>query len=212
LQAVEKQEDTSGQAMMSPESISEEDVLRAQVYRLLATYLSKAPDQTELDAGAALIGDNSDFGVAISNFAKVAGHCDPDTADTEFHDLFIGVTRGELLPYGSYYQTGFLNEKPLANLRAFMANKGIVRAAGLKEPEDHIASVLEIMAGLIDGAYGPSLSLAEQKIFFEKHVDSWATHFFKDLEGAKYSLLYAPLGTVGQLFMQIEQEAFVMIK
>jgi TorA maturation chaperone TorD len=191
-------------------NVSPEDEMRAQIYRLLAGFLSRSPDRTSLDACSILEGDDGEFGKAISNFAKMAGHITQEAADTEFHDLFIGVTRGELLPFGSYYQTGFLNEKPLANLRADMAKLGIARVGGLKEPEDHIASVLEIMAGLIEGIYGVQLSLTEQRNFFETHVNSWASHFFKDLEGARYSVLYAPLGTIGGLFMTIEQSAFEM--
>jgi len=193
------------------ESVTPEDQLRAQIYRLLAGFLSRPPGKNDLETAAKLTGDGGEFGEAISNFAKLARHSNPEAADREFHDLFIGVTRGELLPYGSYYLTGFLNEKPLATLRADMAVKGIERIAGLKEPEDHIASVLEMMAGLIEGAYGDQLPLAEQKSFFDKHVNSWGSHFFKDLEAAKHSVLYAPLGTIGRLFMQIEQDAFEMV-
>lgn len=193
------------------EPLPPEDELRTQIYRLLAGFLSQSPDGGRLTIAARLAGDESDFGRAISSFAKIAAQTTPEAADTEFHDLFIGVTRGELLPFGSYYQTGFLNEKPLANLRADMAAKNIERVGGLKEPEDHIASVLEIMAGLIDGTFGERLSLPEQKSFFNKHVNSWASHFFKDLEQAKNSVLFAPLGTIGRLFMKIEHDAFEMV-
>ncbi len=187
-----------------------EDVLRAQVYQLLAGFLSTPPSIEDLNIAASLVGDESEFGQVIGNFAKIAGKSDVATADTEYHDLFIGVTRGEILPYGSYYQTGFLNEKPLAKLRRDMDQLGIERVADLKEPEDHISSVLEIMAGLIEGAYGKPLSLAGQKRFFQEHIETWVPNFFSDLEAAKYSVLYAPLGTIGRLFMEIEKEAFEM--
>ncbi len=196
----------------SPEAalLTTEDQMRAQIYRLLAVFLSSPPDNDSLQIAADLKGDEGEFGRAISNFSQVAQKLDTTTVETEFHDLFIGVTRGELLPFGSYYQTGFLNEKPLAILRADMAKAGIERVADLKEPEDHIASVLEMMAGLIEGAYGAPFSLDQQKTFFDNHINSWASHFFTDLEGAKYSVLYAPLGTIGRLFMKIEQDAFEM--
>lgn len=190
--------------------LSPEDAQRAQVYRLIAGFLTNIPDKSRLDNAAGLVGDDSAFGQAINSFACLAGKTSVSAADTEFHDLFIGVTRGELLPFGSYYQTGFLNEKPLANLRADMARMNIERVDDQKEPEDHIAAVLEMMAGLIEGAYGEKASLAEQKAFFDRHVNSWASHFFKDLEEAKNSVLYVPLGTIGRLFMRIEQEAFEM--
>lgn len=212
LQVTENAAQLSEASTMTATTVSAEDVLRAQIYRLLASFLSQSPTEISLKTASQLTGDTGEFGVAISNFAKIAGRTDHATAETEFHDLFVGVTRGELLPYGSYYQTGFLNEKPLANLRTYMAAQNIERVSDQKEPEDHIASVLEIMAGLIEGNYGGPLSLSEQKNFFNKHVDSWANHFFKDLEEAKKSVLYAPLGTVGRLFMKIEHGAFEMVQ
>lgn len=211
MQVAENPEKIDAPTTSAVEFVTPEDALRAQIYRLLAGFLSNSPDQNTLDVASLLKGDDSDFGHAIDNFAKLAKRTGLETADAEFHDLFIGVTRGELLPYGSYYQTGFLNEKPLANLRSDMAAKNIERIANLNEPEDHISSVLEMMAGLIEGAYGQQMQLLDQKQFFNKHVDSWANHFFKDLEEAKNSVLYAPLGTIGRLFMKIEQDAFEMV-
>ncbi len=181
-------------------SINPMDQARARIYRLLADFLSEPPDSAKLDLAAGLVGDDSVFGAAISGFAKQAESFDAAAADTEFHDLFIGVTRGEVLPYGSYYLTGFLNEKPLAILRREMTHLGIERARNLKEPEDHISSLLEIMAGLIEGTYGAPLSLPAQKAFFDQHVNSWAPYFFADLEKAGHAVLYASLGVIGRHF------------
>lgn len=211
MQMTENQEQIGDPALKAATSVTPEDQLRAQVYRLLAGFLSSSPDTEGLQTAASLTGDESEFGVAINNFSQIAQKIEPTAADTEFHDLFIGVTRGELLPYGSYYQTGFLNEKPLANLRRDMARLGVERIGNLNEPEDHIASVLEMMAGFIDGAYNAPLTLDQQKQFFAPHINSWAPLFFADLESAKNSVLYAPLGTIGRLFMKIEQEGFEMI-
>ncbi len=201
----------SGQTIVQPANIvAREDELRAQLYRLLSDFLSAPPDQSRLALATGLSGDDGEFGAAINDFAAIAARFDESSADQEFHDLFIGVTRGELLPYGSYYQTGFLNEKTLARLRRDMEKLGIERVSSLKEPEDNIASVLEIMAGLIDGSYGAPSSLKEQEAFFDDHVNSWALLFFADLEKAENSVLYAPLGTIGHLFMDIEKAAFKM--
>ena len=211
LQAAETNTEAGDSGVTTTSSLSAEDLLRAQIYRLLAGFLSAPPDQDNLNIAADLKGDDSEFGQAVRGFAKIAQKINPATADTEFHDLFIGVTRGELLPYGSYYQTGFLNEKPLAILRRDMQKLGVERVGNQNEPEDHIASVLEMMAGFIDGSYGTALPLDRQKQFFAPHVNSWAPHFFSDLESANNSVLYAPLATIGRLFMKIEQEAFEMI-
>ena len=124
--------------------------------------------------------------------------------------LFIGLGRGELVPYASYYMTGFLNEKPLATLREDMNLLRIARAPNVYEPEDNIASLMEMMAGLITGAFGAAAPISRQRGFYNKHIAPWARHFFTDLEGAKGSVFYAPVGAVGRIFMDIEREAFRM--
>ncbi len=130
--------------------------------------------------------------------------------EREFNRLFIGVGRGELLPFASFYMTGFLNEKPLAVLRNDMARLSIERAPDVFEPEDNMASLCEMMAGLITGQFGEPASLSRQRDFFNKHIGPWAEHFFTDLEGAKESLFYAPVGAIGRIFMGIEKDAFRM--
>lgn len=191
--------------------LSEEDGLRAQLYKLLAFYLRAAPDQAGLDMASAMTGDDTPLGGAITSLAKIASKTNPETISQEYHDLFIGLGRGELLPYGSYYLTGFLHEKPLAKLRADMATIGIGRQPDVKEPEDHIAALCEMMAGLIEGVFENSGGLEEQKAFFDAHLASWAGHFFADLEGAKSSVFYAALGSVGKAFFEIEQGAFELV-
>jgi TorA maturation chaperone TorD len=114
------------------------------------------------------------------------------------------------LPYASYYLTGFLNEKPLATLRRDMAVRGITRAQNVYEPEDNIASLLEMMGGLVVGRFGAPATLSDQREFFNKHISPWAAHFFSDLEAAKNSVLYASVGAVGKAFMAIEAESFRM--
>ena len=97
--------------------IPEEDRLRADLYNFLGVLLARPPDRGLLDQTAALTGDTSDVGQAVSTLARVAKLTKPATVESEYNRLFIGLGRGELLPYASYYLTGFLNEKPLALLR-----------------------------------------------------------------------------------------------
>jgi TorA maturation chaperone TorD len=172
--------------------------------------LSAPADGALLKSVSEMEGDETGLGKAMLSFAKMAQKVDLTQAEEEYHELFIGVARGELLPYGSYYLTGFLHEKPLSKLRNDMARLGIARDADRKEPEDHIASLMDMMAGLITGEFGDPAPLAEQKTFFEAHISSWASHFFADLEGAKSSVLYAALGSIGRSFMEIEATAFSM--
>jgi TorA maturation chaperone TorD len=192
------------------QDIASEDGLRAQCYRLLARFLSSPPTAADLKAASALTGNESEFGRAVSAFARVCARADAATVAEEYHDLFIGLARGELIPYGSYYLTGFLQEKPLAKLRQDMERLGVQRDTEVRDPEDHIASLCEMMAGFIDGSFGAPLNLDEQRRFFTAHIGSWAPVFFRDLEIAKASVLYAALGSVGRIFLAIEESAFAM--
>lgn len=190
--------------------VSEEDVLRANLYRMLAHVLRAPPQKTDLDLLAGMSGDKTRLGEAIGALAHLAGRTSPEAIEREYHDLFIGLGRGELLPYGSYYLTGFLPEKPLARLRSDMARRGIARSPDVREPEDHIAALCEMMAGLIFGDFEGPAPLAEQKAFFKAHIGLWAKHFFTDLEAARSSVFYAAVGKVGAVFMDIEEAAFEM--
>lgn len=192
------------------EVVAEEDLLRADLYAMLAQLLARAPSQDLISNAAKLGGDGSDLGQGITALAAVAGSTNAKAVEREFNALFIGLGRGELLPYASYYLTGFLNEKPLARLRGHMKQLGIERNKDVKEPEDHIATLCEIMAGLIRGTYGDPLSVEDQHAFFNTHVATWAGHFFTDLEAAEGSVFYAPVGKIGRAFMEIEIEAFRM--
>lgn len=190
--------------------IAEEDSLRADLYNFLGVILSGPPDEMLLAQTQSLSGDDSELGQAITTLAKVAKLTKPRAVESEFNKLFIGLGRGELLPYASYYLTGFLNEKPLATLRRDMTAQGMARADNVFEPEDNIASLMEMMGALIIGRFDAPADLERQKTFFNKHIAPWAGHFFADLEGAKNSVFYAPVATVGRTFMEIETEAFRM--
>jgi TorA maturation chaperone TorD len=92
-----------------------------------------------LDRLAKLRGDPSPLGVVHVALAEAASRTDTARVEREYFNLFIGLGRGELLPYGSYYQSGFLHERPLARLRADLSQRGIERVNGQCEPEDHAA-------------------------------------------------------------------------
>lgn len=190
--------------------VAEEDRLRADLYNYLGLMLAGPPDQLLLDQSAALTGDETALGQAINGLARVARISKPKAVSKEYNALFIGLGRGELLPFASYYLTGFLNEKPLANLRATMADFGMTRADNVFEPEDNIASLMEMMAGMIVGRFGRVARLDEQQTFFNAHIGTWASHYFSDLQSAKSSIFYASVGAVGAAFMDIEKEAFRM--
>lgn len=191
-------------------TVLDEDRMRADLYNFIGALLARQPSDAMLGRCRELGGDATPIGSAIAALAAAARKTDAASADREYHALFIGVGRGELVPYASFYMTGFLNEKPLARLRQDMIRLGIQRAPDVCEPEDGIASLCEMMAGLITGAFGAPASLSEQRAFFNTHLAPWAETFFNDLAHAQSARLYAPLGALGAAFMQIEKEAFRM--
>lgn len=186
----------------------EVNVARAQEYALLAALLARAPDQALLGRLAGLRGAPSPLGVVHAALAEAASRTDAARVEREYFNLFVGLGRGELLPYGSYYQSGFLHERPLARLRADLSQLGIERVAGQCEPEDHAAILCEIMAGLINGRL-PAEPGADRALF-DKHLSPWIGRFFSDLEQAEDANFYRTIGTLGRVFTEIEAEAFAL--
>jgi len=194
-------------------AIPEEDRQRGNLYGLLARVLAEPMGDETLEVVRALEGqsDENELGAAFATLGTVAVRTPRGVAEEEFSALFYGDgSGGEILPYASYYLTGFLLEKPLAKLRGDMAVLGIKNSGISKEPEDHIAYLCEIMHGLITGAFNEPASLETQQKFFETHMAPWVGRFFSELEGAESASLYMPVGTIGRLFMAIEAKAFEM--
>ncbi len=200
--------DIYGEAKTDSGEVDEVSAARAQEYALLSTMLARAPDAKFLQRLTALRGDATPLGVAHVALAQAASETTVERVEREYFDLFIGLGRGELLPYGSYYLTGFLHERPLARLRADLAPLGIERAEGNAEPEDHAATLCEIMAGIVSGRL-PAPEGTDQQIF-EKHLAPWIGRFFADLERAETAKLYRHVGTLGRVFIDIETQAFAL--
>jgi TorA maturation chaperone TorD len=179
--------------------------VRVGLYRLLAHMLARPPSAEFLDRLASLRGDGTPIGRELGDLAGLAGRRDAQGVEREYNALFIGVDRGELVPYASFYLTGFLHDRPLARLRRDMATMGLERLAGISEPEDHIASLCEIMGGLVAGQYQAAPGLPEGR-FFARYLAPWAGQFFSDLERSSSADLYRPVGRLGQLLVEIEAE------
>jgi TorA maturation chaperone TorD len=186
------------------------DAARGREYALLSALLARPPDQSLLERLADLSGDSSPLGVAHAALAQAARQTSAERVKREYFDLFIGLGRGELLPYGSYYLSGFLHERPLARLRAHLARLGIERAQGQAEPEDHAAILCEVMAGLANGAL-PATAGADREVF-EQHLAPWIGRFFADLERAEAADFYRTVGALGRTLIEIETAAFALAK
>jgi len=189
-------------------AIDEIDAARAQEYALLSTLLVRAPDAGLLKTLTKLKGDPSPLGVAHIELAEAALQTNLQSVEREFFNLFIGVGRGELLPYASYYLTGFLHERPLARLREDLSAIGLERNDGNAEPEDHAALLCEIMSGLVSCRF-PAPAGAGQ-VIFEKHLAPWIGRFFTDLEQAQEADFYRRVGTLGRVFVEIENESLAL--
>jgi|tagenome__1003787_1003787.scaffolds.fasta_scaffold20873410_3 TorA maturation chaperone TorD len=200
--------DLFGGASPIVSDIDETDIARSQEYALLSALLARTPDADLLARLAGLRGDATPLGLAHIALGEAAAETDAEHVSLEYFELFIGLGRGEVMPYGSYYLTGFLYDRPLARLRDDLAALGIARAEGNAEPEDHAAILCEIMAGLTGGGF-PAAEGSDRQ-FFEKHLAPWIGRFFADLERAEHARFYKRVGALGRLFMQVEMEAFAL--
>ncbi|MBR0679364.1 molecular chaperone TorD [Roseomonas eburnea] len=186
-------------------AVDPQTIERARLFALLGRLLVAAPDDGLLAGLRTLPGDRTPLGEAYGALAAAAAVADSVSVEREFHDLFIGLGRGELLPFASYYLTGFLHDRPLAELRGDLARLGLERASGVSEPEDHAGSECEVYAGLLSGSFEGGA--AEAEAFFERHLRPWAGRFFADLEAAEMARFYRAVGRLGRVTMDIEQAA-----
>ena len=198
---------------MQPESgqaaaVDEVDLARAAEYSLLATLLLRSPDAEMLSRLAGLRGDESPLGLAHAALGKAAARTDAETATREYFALFIGLGRGELMPYASHYLTGFVHGRPLANLRQTLRRIGIERVETQTEPEDHAAILLEIMAGLANGEIDAPPGTDRE--IFDNHLAPWIERFFSDVEKSASVDFYSVVGTLGRVFIEIESQSFLI--
>lgn len=195
---------------LDPIDLDPIDEARARLYLLLANLMLSAPDEAMLaDIGRIGGSDEGRLGEALRALADEARKGEAEAIARAFFALFVGVGRGEFLPYASYYLTGFLHEKPLARVRRDLARLGLERDPALSEPEDQIGFLLEIMAGLASRRI--IAEPEEEKRFFDRHLSSWAEKFFEDLGQTPTSRFYAALGRVGREMIRIEREAFALM-
>lgn len=178
---------------------------RANLYALLGHLLAAPPEAGMLGRLAALAADETPIGQALGSLGEAARNSSTEAVAREYHDLFVGLGRGEFLPFASYYLTGFLHERPLAELRGELQRLGIGRAPGVLEPEDHLGFVCETMAGLLRGG---APELAEG--FFSRHLRPWASRCFADLVAAEGARFYRPVGELGRALMDVELAAAEM--
>ncbi|HEX9171670.1 MAG TPA: molecular chaperone TorD family protein [Telluria sp.] len=191
-----------------------EEQARADLYALLARLLYRAPDAALLAALAAADpicagqGDHA-LETAWERLVLGAGVVEPEVVDDEFNALFVSTGNPKINPYGSFYLSGSLYDKPLAELRAELGRLQLARAPGAGESEDHLAALFETMRVLIGGA--PAIGrrpLAVQKQFFLTHLASWYPACLADIAAASEANFYRLVADFARAFLAIEAEAF----
>ena len=189
-------------------TLVEEEVARAGVYGLIGALLAAAPDSAVFDLLESVTASPNDTDLPWQEIKTAAANADSDAVVDEYHALFIGIGRGELLPYASTYLTGFLQEQPLADVRKDLARLGFARQAGVHEPEDHAGALCQVMAALV--ASPEEFSFDDQHVFFSQHIGPWMGEFFSDLAAAEQADFYQSVARLGLAFIEIEKRYFSM--
>lgn len=191
-------------------ALEDEQRYRAGACSLLAALLRAPPDQLLLDHLLALAPpddiDPDPLSMAMSSLAEAARNADLQQLETEYNALFIGIGQGEMVPYGSWYLTGFLMEQPLSDLRDDLRKLGFERSSDTHEPEDHAAAIFEVFSVMISD----SSSLSEQQRFFETHMKPWLERFFADLGYARSANFYKSVAQFGAAIIELESAYFSM--
>jgi TorA maturation chaperone TorD len=200
-------------------NLSPEDLARADLYGLLALLFYEAPS-TELLEKIAQFGEEVEVGQQDESsllhgpwqaLVEMAKDSRAQDWEEEYENAFIGVGKQEIFLYGSYYLTGFLNEKPLAALRGDLQKLGLQASSEITETEDHIACLCEVMRYLIAGEDLGICNLTQQKIFFNQHIRTWSSELFETLQNHPNLKYYGVVGALASIFFDIEGQSFDMI-
>lgn len=192
--------------------MDDEDLARANLYGLLARLLYAAPDSELLRAIAnadEIAAPDSALATSWHGLQAASAAMDEEAAGHEYERLFIGLGQGEVMPYLSWYLTGFLMEEPLAKLREDLGLLGLARSAEVGEPEDHMAAICEAMRWQImgDEEIAP-VHLSQQKAFFSRHLRPWYAQFAEALQAAPSANYYRAVARLLKDFLDIEAQAF----
>ena len=197
-------------------STLDEETARAELYGLIAE-LFYAPARPELLA---------QLRVAVTEAPAAGGfleepwrqlvaltrEMDDASIQNEHDTLFGGVGKPEVYAFASHYLTGFLNEKPLAQLRNDLAALGLARdPATMPETEDHVAYLMEVMRFLIAGEDVGVSNLTQQAAFFAQHVQPWMDGLCDALEAHPRARFYAALSQFTRAFIGVEQQGFDLL-
>lgn len=182
----------------------QEQTLRTEIYLVLSALFRSAPSEEMIEFLTSLEVEPSESAmqkawIALQLAAKDSNR---EALEDEYQDLFIGIGRGEVMPFGSWHMTGAMMEKPLAEIRHDLELLGFERDENVKEPEDHIAALCEVMSMLT----GEEEDI--QQAVFNKHIAPWFNSFTQQLENAESANFYKPAAQLCEAFLTLEQVRF----
>ena len=182
----------------------QEQTLRTEIYLVLSALFRSAPSEEMIEFLTSLEVEPSESAmqkawIALQQAAKDSNR---EALEDEYQELFIGIGRGEVMPFGSWHMTGAMMEKPLAEIRHDLELLGFERDENMKEPEDHIAALCEVMSMLT----GEEEDL--QQAVFNKHIAPWFNSFTQQLENAESANFYKPAAQLCEAFLTLEQVRF----
>jgi TorA maturation chaperone TorD len=208
--------DTAASPLRFSSTDSGEELARAELYGLLAQLWLAAPDAALLEQ----------FKVAVTQATERGGHLEApwqalvaamrkasaEAATEEYDALFGGVGKPEVFLYGSYYLSGFLNEKPLALLRADLERLGLARDEARGETEDHVAYLFEVMRYLIAGDDVAVCNLEQQRRFFRAHVQPWVAQLCDAVQAHPRADTWRAVAELTRQFVAVETQAFDLLE
>ena len=181
--------------------------MRTDTYVLLAALLNSPPGQDLIKLVQELQWDediSEKMQRQLNSLKLACQSCKKEIIAEEFNRLFVGLGRGEMVPYGSWYREKMIQSSTLAAIRSDLRQLGIVRQSDSHESEDHAGALCEIMA-LISQEEN-EIPIGEQSSFFAKHIGLWMVEFFKDLQSVQGVEFYRVVGAFGVAFLEAETE------
>ena len=205
----------SGAAAALPFPLAAEDRVRADLYALVARLFAAPPDATFLAtlANAPELPESleSPLSAAYNALLRASRAMDADAAEQEYTDLFVGVGKSEVNLHASHWLSGFMMDKPLADLRGELAELGIERRDGSDLLEDHLASLAEVMRLLIAGGEGHAPApVALQRRFFESRIAPWALSCCDAISSCSLANYYRPASEFAKTFLAVERDSIAM--
>lgn len=196
-------------------SALDEEVARAEMYGLLAALFYQPPGEQLLAQLQAAVTEAPEQGAFLEEpwreLVAVARELNATQIGQEYHALFGGVGKPEVYLFGSHYLSGFLNEKPLVQLRDDLQALGLARDAQMSETEDHAAYLFEVMRYLIAGDDVAVCNLTKQSGFFSQHLQPWVSRLCQVLMAHPRAHFYARLAALTEAFMSVEAQGFDLL-